>query len=344
MKSGNMLADFEFVTMICETSCHKNTNFGLAQASTDGFSMRLRFAPVLFCLALVLAAPFASPARAAIKVIVNDTPITDYDISQRARLITLTQRKSAAAAKSQAMQELVDDQVKLSEAARMGIDVSQSEIDNAFNNIARNVKMTPAKLAAALRQGGVKPETLKSRLKAQIAWNRILGARFRGKIEVNESDIVAALKKTDEEDRQKSVEYDLKRVIVVVPKNASGGFKSKRKHESDQIRAAFDNCDAAGGILSKYSEVVVQPIGRRLETELPESMKKEIQAMTPGHLTKPTATPVGYEMIAVCGKREIASDIAVRTEVENELREKEGESQSRRYLMEIRRRATIIYR
>ncbi|EAV46404.1 hypothetical protein SIAM614_11258 [Stappia aggregata IAM 12614] len=28
----------------------------------------------------------------------------------------------------------------------------------------------------------------------------------------------------------------------------------------------------------------------------------------------------------------------------NELRQKEGESQSRRYLLEIRRRSTIIYR
>jgi peptidyl-prolyl cis-trans isomerase SurA len=89
---------------------------------------------------------------------------------------------------------------------------------------------------------------------------------------------------------------------------------------------------------------VVQTIGRRLETELPEDLRKEIQALQPGNLTKPYDTPIGYEMIAVCGKREIASDIAVRTEVENELKAKESEAQSRRFLMEIRRRATIIYR
>jgi len=306
--------------------------------------MRLRFVPVFLSLALVLAIPFSGPARAAIKVIVNDTPITDYDITQRARLITLTQRKSASIAKRQAEQELVDDQVKLAEAARVGVEVSQSEVDNAYKNIARNVKMSPAQLSKALAQGGVKPETLKARLKAQLAWNQILSRKFSGNIDVDESDIIAELKKTDEEDRQKSIEYDLKRVIVVVPKNSSGGFKSKRRNESNQIRSAFKDCDSAGDILGKYSEVVVQPIGRRLETELPEDLRKEIGGMEPGHLTKPSTTPVGYEMIAVCGKREIASDIAVRTELENELRAKEGESQSRRYLMEIRRRATIIYR
>jgi peptidyl-prolyl cis-trans isomerase SurA len=306
--------------------------------------MRLRFVQALFGLALILTAPFSVPAQAAIKVIVNDVPITDYDISQRSRLITLTQRKSASIAKRQAEQELIDDQIKLGEAERVGVDISQSTIDNAYNNIARNVKMSPAQLSKALRGGGVKPETLKARLKAQLSWNQVLQRRFQGKIEVNESDIIAALRKTDEAERQKSVEYDLKRIIVVVPKKSSGGFKSKRKRESNQIRSAFNGCENLGTVLGQFSEVVVQPIGRRLETELPADMREEINALTTGKLTKPSTTAVGFEMIAICGKREIASDIAVRTELENELRAKEGESQSRRYLMEVRRRATIIHR
>lgn len=115
--------------------------------------MRLRLVPVLLGLALVLTTPFSAPVQAAIRVIVNDVPITDYDISQRARLITLTQRKSASIAKRQAKEELVDDQVKLGEAERMGIDISSGQVDNAFNNIARNVKMSPGQLSKALRQG-----------------------------------------------------------------------------------------------------------------------------------------------------------------------------------------------
>ncbi|MDN3718909.1 hypothetical protein QW131_06045 [Roseibium salinum] len=92
------------------------------------------------CLALILTAPLSGPANAGIRVIVNDTPITDYDISQRARLITLTQKNRLPLQKREAEEELVDDHVKLAEAERVGISVGQSEIDNAFNNIARNVK------------------------------------------------------------------------------------------------------------------------------------------------------------------------------------------------------------
>jgi len=306
--------------------------------------MRNRFVFLSALLALLLAGPFAGQAQAAIKVIVNDVPITDYDITQRARLITLTERKSSAVARREALQELIDDQVKLSEATRVGVRISDAEVDDAFGSIARNVKMSPSQLGQALGQGGVKADTLKARLKAQLAWSQLVRRRFSSNLEVDESDIIAALQKTDEEERKISIEYDLQRVIVVVPKNASGSFKSKRQREINQIRSAVSSCDGMGAVLGQYSEVVVQPIGRRLETEIPPDMIKEVEKLGVGKLTKPSATPVGFEMIAICGKREIASDLAVRTKLENELRAKEGESQARRYLMDAKRRSTIIYR
>ncbi|MEP3048859.1 MAG: peptidylprolyl isomerase [Roseibium sp.] len=328
----------------------KDGNSFLSGASivtgSNGEFMRHWYVPFLILMAatIVLSAPLTSPAQAAIKVIVNEVPITDYDISQRARLITLTQRKSAAAARQQAEQDLIDDQVKLAEAKRWNIDVSKSDVDNAFNNIARNAKLSTKQLTGALRQSGVKPETLKGSLKAQIAWQRVVQSRFSSKIEVDESDIIAALQKKDEAERSKSIEYDLKRIIVVVPKKSSAGFRSKRKAEANKIRSTFDSCDSAGSVLGQFSEVVVRPIGRRLETELPKNLREEMTDMEIGSLTKPSPTPVGFELIALCGKREIASDIGVRTELENELRSKQGKSQERRFLLDARRRVTVIHR
>ncbi|OJJ12282.1 peptidylprolyl isomerase [Alphaproteobacteria bacterium AO1-B] len=306
--------------------------------------MHNRFVILSALVALLLAAPIAPSANAAIKVIVNDVPITDYDITQRARLITLTQRKSASVARREAVQELIDDQVKVGEATRMGMSVSDSEVDNAYANIARNVKLTPARLTQALGQGGVRAETLKKRLRAQLIWGKLVRARFSGGVDVDESDIIAALRKTDEEDRATSIEYDLQRVIVVVPKNSSNGFKSQRRREIAQIRKAVSSCEDMGSVLGQYKEVVVQPIGRRLETEIPPNIIDQVKKLGPGKLTNPNPTPVGFEMIAICGKREIQSDIAMRTKLENELRAKEGESQARRLLMDAKRRSTIIYR
>ncbi len=305
--------------------------------------MRFKTVPFLLTFLLLGIGLLSQPSQAAIQVVVNETPITSFDIGQRARLITLTERRPAAAARKAAERELIEDQIKLAEAKRLDIEVSQSEIDNAYARVAQNVKLKTSQLTQVLRQGGVNPQTLKDRLKVQLTWNQVLQRRFSSRVEIDQSDLIRALQDVAEEDKNKSLEFDLKRIVVVVPKSSSKGFKSGRLRESKQIRGAFDGCDSAGNVLKDYKEVVVQTIGRRLETELPPELREEIKSTPPGKLTAPETTAVGYEMIAICGKREIASDIAKRTELESELRAKEGQSRARRYLMDLRRRATIIY-
>ncbi|MEH0072679.1 hypothetical protein V6L77_24525 [Pannonibacter sp. Pt2-lr] len=73
-------------------------------------------------------------------------------------------------------------------------------------------------------------------------------------------------------------------------------------------------------------------------------MKDVIAKTAVGQLTPPQVTPRGLEMIAVCGKRELASDVAARTEIEDELRQKEGEQLTRRYIQDLRRQSVISYR
>lgn len=306
----------------------------------------MRIPAFSLCLLMIGLILGQGPAMAQneIKVIVNDQVITTYDIKQRARLIQLTERKPASIARGMAERELIDDVLKVGEAKRVGIVPSSKEVNNAYSSIARNLKMSPSQLSTALRKNGVNPDTLKDRLKTQIAWQKTVGTRFRSQIKIDESEVVAALKKSDIKDKNTSVEYDLRQVIVVVPKKASSSLKAKRQRESAQIRKEFTGCDTAGPVLGQFSEVVLRPVGRRLESELPPDLKDDITGTEVGRLTKPQKTGRGFEMIAVCSKREMASDLSARNEVENQLREKEGAQLMRRYLQELKLRATIVQR
>lgn len=147
---------------------------------------RRGFLAPLLGFALLAAASLPAAAQSAIRVVVNEVPITKYDIDQRAKFIVLTQRKASAVARKEAEQELIDDQVKLAEAKRVGIDVSAKEVNNAYARIATNVKMSPSQLSSALQRGGVSPDTLKNRLKAQLAWNQLVSRRFNGSVRVDE--------------------------------------------------------------------------------------------------------------------------------------------------------------
>lgn len=283
-------------------------------------------------------------AQTSIKVVVNSKPITSYDIKQRAGLLRLTTGRGGAAARRSAMEELIDEQLKMQEAERAGIRVSQAEVDDAYATLARRVKLSPKQLGQALRQAGVRPETLRDRLEAEIGWGQILRARFRQEVRIAESDVLAALRKKDDEETDKSMEYRLQSVIFVIPSKSSSSFKNQRRRDAEAFRRAFNSCDQSEALAQKYREVVVRPAQLRLETELPDDLQQLVEKTPAGKATAPQSTPNGLEVFAVCEKREIESNAAARMEVEEDLRAKEGQQLSRRYLRELRSRAIIDYR
>ena len=302
-------------------------------------------------MAVVAAMVFAigvagSPveAQTAIKVVVNGTPITTYDISQRAKLLRLTTGRGGATARRAAQEELIDEQLKKAEAARMRISVSKSDVDNAYANIARRVKLSTKQLTQALRQSGINPDTLRNRLEAEIGWTQILRARFQRDVQISEADIIAALQRKDEKNRSTSMEYSVRSVIFVVPGKASKGQKAQRKRQAEQFRSRVTGCDQADTLAGEYREVVVMPMRTRLETEVPAPIREALEKTSAGKATPPQPAQKGYELLVLCNKREIQSNAAARMEIEDELRSKEGEQMSRRLLREMRSRAIIDYR
>lgn len=303
-------------------------------------------AAMTVALAVAVLAPAPAPAQSAIKVVVNDRAITSFDIQQRARLISLTSR--VANPTQLATEELIDDALKLGEAKRMKITVSDAEVNEAFAAIAERIKMTPDGLAKALSGSGVQPATLKSRLRAQIAWGKLVRQQFQREVSVSEQDVVRALRAKQSGDaakvENKTVEYSLARVIFVVPKGASPGAIAQRQHEAEALRGRFNGCDAGLAFAKSLSEVVTQPPVLRLGSDLNPELVTILEATGVGKLTPPERSTSGLELVAICSKREIASDYDVRQGMQQEMRTEEGEIMSRRYLRDVRANAVIEYK
>ena len=295
-------------------------------------------------LALLIAATVSGgplSAQTAIKVIVNNKPITTYDINQRAQLLRLTGSRGGA---KQATEELIDEVLKMDAAERAGIRISKADVDDAYATLATRVKLTPSQLTQALGQSGIKADTMRRRIQAEIAWTQLLRARFQAEVRISESDVIAALRKQEDKSSDTSMEYRIQPIVFVVPAKTSAANKSLRRRDVDTFRSRFSSCNEAQALASEFREVVVMPMVTRLETELPPTVKTQLDKTAVGKVTAPEDTSKGFEVFAVCDKREIASNAAARMEIEDELRNKEGEQLSRRYLRELRGRAIIDYR
>lgn len=288
----------------------------------------LRRASGALILGMILAFTAAMPAFAATLATVNGEPISDVQVEQRLRLFSIEGNNTG---RRGALEQLVTEALQLQEAKKLGINVSNAQVDDAFLQIARNLKVSRDRLEQMLQQGGVNMDTLKSRLRAAIAWNSVVQQAVMPQTRVSELDQKAAQQVAD----YQNFDYILKEVIFV----GSGG----RQGQANSYRSSFTGCDSAVPLSLNFTDAAVVDIGRRHATQLPEAIAKELAGLNVGGITKPRVIETGVSMLAVCEKVQ-AQDL---TFVKDNLREEAGgaaaQGEAAAYLERIRSQAKIIY-
>ncbi len=151
-----------------------------------------------FFALLLIAASFAVPARAeqsiGIAAVVNDEAISMTDVQDRMKLVMVSSGlpnnpEIRAKIQTQVVEGLIDDQLKLQEARRNKIEVSEEEVMDGVKTIAEQNKYAPEQFLVLLEKSGVPKETLLAQIRAQLAWNKVVKDVLRGQIEVKDSDI-----------------------------------------------------------------------------------------------------------------------------------------------------------
>jgi peptidyl-prolyl cis-trans isomerase SurA len=303
----------------------------------------MRAIPVFLAVAIAFAGCLQAvpvAAQTAIKVVANGIPITSYDISQRARLKALANEKGGTKA---ATEELIEEALMLYEGKQRGVAVPEVAVENAYNDIAKQVKLSPSQFNQALTQQGVNPKTLKSRLRAQIIWYSLVQQRMARASQISSKDVAAELEAEGKKQITTS-EYILKQIIFVVPKGSSSGYVAQRKREAESFRLRFAGCEKAVEQAKGLRDVAVRDMGRRSTSELTGPVGEAIKKTPVGKATAPNATESGVELVAVCSKRDLQSESQARAAVEFKLAQKAGGEVAKQYLQELKDKAVIEYR
>lgn len=283
----------------------------------------------------------AQPAAAQVALLVNGDPITNYDIEQRSRLIQISTRKQPT--RQQTIEELIGDKLKIQVGKRYNVVVSDTEVDNAFANIARNSGTTAEGFAKGLESGGLNPNTLKAKLRADIAWGQIVRGKFASRLQVGEKDIFEALeKKSDGKDV--GHEYLLRPIVLVVPRGSPASVIEARKKEADALRSRFQDCGTGVPFARALRDVAVREPIRRNSADLSPQLRESLSRIEIGKLTPPEVTNSGIEMFAVCERRETASETPGKRQVRDEMFSERFQAQGNNYLKELRAGAMIEYR
>jgi peptidyl-prolyl cis-trans isomerase SurA len=300
----------------------------------------------LAAAALAAAVMFAgAPAARSQQVValVNGQPITELDIAQRSKLEQLSTQK--APSRQDVLNALIDEMLEVREAKQYSVDVPESEVDQSYASIADRMGIDSKKLTEILAKAGSSEQTLKNRLRAQLAWNALIRGRFRASLEIPDSDVEAELQlhKGDEK-KDVGYEYTMRPIIFIVPTGSPPAAFEARKRDADALRARFQNCAEGIPFARALSEVAVRDPVVKFSSDLPDQSRAILDGTEVGHLTPPEATAEGVQMFAVCGKRQTKNDTPGKKQIRDEIFDKKFSVQAKRYLAQLRREAMIEYK
>lgn len=300
----------------------------------------------VFRLLLVLAALIliGAPARAQnIVVMVNGDPITDFDIEQRSKLDQLTTQKTPN--RQDVINELIDDRVKLKEGKKYGVDPGVSDINQSYEGMAQRMRVSPEQLTKSLEVKGVRPETLKSRMKAEMVWTSLVRGRYKEKLMVGEKDVADKVRQENGEKLQiEGTEYKMQPIVLIVPRGSSQAFLETRHKEAETYRARVGSCEEANSLFRSTPNATIRESVTKTTADLPEALRKVLDDTPIGHLTAPEVTKAGIEMVALCARKPTMIDTPKKREIREKMYSEKYEKTQKAYLEEIRKAAMIEYR
>ncbi len=286
-----------------------------------------------------------TPAYAAstgVAIVVNKVAITSADLARRVAFLKL--RHETGDLNKKAKEELVDEQLKRQEIARVGMSVSTEDVDAAFARFAASNKLTTAQMSQILDKAGVGTEHFKSYIAVQMSWPRLVNARYSSRDKMSNQEMVTRL--LENKQKPQTTEYTLKQIIFVVPAAKQKAILGKRKAEAEASRAKFPGCDQAMDFARNYLDVSVRDLGHVLQPELPSAWKPLIENAK-GPTTGTLVTERGVEYIAICNQKQVSDDLAAEAVFRAEDLGKQDKSKedpnAAKYIAELRSKAQILY-
>jgi len=293
--------------------------------------------------AFLIAGATAGLAQTKVVAIVNDEPISQFDVDQRVKFYSITGggKTGSKTLKTRALKELVEEALMSQEIRRMSISTPQSAVVESINDRLRANKRNHAWFKGFLRSRGVRISTLENRIRSQLGWRQVIQRTYSGLVDIGESEITQAIKEIDRKDKQTDPVFSLKTITLKLPKGAGDAEIGRRMEEAAKIRRAFRDCRTSELVTGRFRDIKTKNSPRTRVKDMKEPTRSLVQQAKANDMIPPTITDAGIVLIAVCERKD---DGGQRDQVQRQLVSQEFSMLADRHLRDLKQDAIVEYR
>ncbi|WP_193188132.1 peptidylprolyl isomerase [Nisaea sediminum] len=252
-----------------------------------------------------------------IAAIVNDDVITVRDLDARVRMVILSSnlprnQQTYQRVWPQVLRGLIDEQLKLQEAERLSIEVTDDDLNRAKRSMEQRNKMQPGSFDRELEKEGIPLETVVRQIRADIAWAKLVRRRFQSTVEVTIDEIDDAL---DRLERNKGAPQYRLREIVIDTDDPAVDEQEIAKRLVQQLRSGAQFDAIAREFSQGATAATGGDIGWTTKEQLSPEVAELVDRMQPGDISDPIKTIFGYQIIQLSDRQILSGPDPLKSEV-----------------------------
>ena len=272
---------------------------------------------------------------------VNGEMVSNRDLQERANLFALTtgiqiNEKNKKMVADKVMQNVIDEKIKLQEAQKQNIHVSDEDIKDAYRNFERGNGVPAGKFQNVLREYQVSKDVFMTQIKANLLWNKLVARQLGNNIDVSRREV---------EDEMARIKKDMNTPKYMVSEIV---IKRKDAEHIDELVEILQHDNRFELYAVQFSQSASAPSGGKLgwvsPGQLSAPLDNTIRNLKEGQVSKAVAYRTDYyifKMDKIYNPKANKRDMPTEDEVRNFIKNRKSDEMANKYIRDLRNRAVV---
>lgn len=279
---------------------------------------------LLLGITMIANTSFAAPQVVdKVAAVVNNGVVLESDVDGLMQSVKLNagqagqQLPDDATLRHQILERLIMDQIILQMGQKMGVKITDEQLDQAIANIAKQNNMTMDQMRSRLAYDGLNYSTYRNQIRKEMIISEVRNNEVRRRITVLPQEVDALAKQIGTQN-DASTELNLSHILIALPENPTSEQVNDAQRQAESIVEEARNGADFGKLAITYSADQQALKGGQMGwgriQELPGIFAQALSTAKKGDIVGPIRSGVGFHILKVNDLRGQSQSISV-TEV-----------------------------
>lgn len=252
---------------------------------------------------------FAAPQEIDRTVaIVNNGVVLQSDVTNLMRSVKLNAQQTGQQLPDnvklhhQILEQLIMDSIQLQMAQKMGISISDNDLDKAIDNIAAQNRMTIDQMRSRLAKEGIDHKNYRTQIRKEMLTSEVRNNEVRRRITILPQEVESLAQQISSQ-TDEDTELNLSHILIPVPENPSQQQKDQAESQANKIVAEIkEGADFAKLAIANSSDPQALKggqMGWSKRQELPSLFAAKLHSANKGDIIGPIRSGIGFHILKI---------------------------------------------